>query len=105
MNTTKLEKLRLKAQETLHRMTREEVAEMSRLAEHFAHMRDHDSITVTDARYAAWAVIVKRAATAFPASPATGQLCFRSDLDVWYRYDGAAWQQTTGAAAGRFHAQ
>ncbi len=29
--------------------------------------------------------------TGFPASPAEGQVCYRSDLDEFHAYDGAAW--------------
>jgi hypothetical protein len=41
----------------------------------------------------AWTQLMLGAATAFPASPASGDTCFRSDLGAWFRYDGAAWQQ------------
>ena len=30
-------------------------------------------------------------ATSFPASPAEGQVCYRSDLDEFYAYNGATW--------------
>jgi hypothetical protein len=41
----------------------------------------------------AWTQLMLGAATSFPASPASGDTCFRSDLGAWFRYDGTAWQQ------------
>ena len=40
-----------------------------------------------------WTLLMLGRQTSFPASPATNDTCFRSDLGTWFRYDGAAWQQ------------
>jgi hypothetical protein len=33
------------------------------------------------------------AATAFPANPAFGTECYRTDLSEWYKYNGSTWTQ------------
>jgi predicted nucleic acid-binding protein len=64
MNMTKNAQAELDSQESIHRMTRVELAEMCRLAEQFSYTFKHDSITVTDVRYAACAVVAQRLAVA-----------------------------------------
>ena len=45
-----------------------------------------------------WVQDLLRSYTAFPASPSSGDTCFRSDLGAWYRYDGTTGTGTVSTA-------
>ncbi len=57
MNMTHGADLEMESQESIHRMNREQVANMVNLAQQFSSILDHDAITVADVRYAACAVM------------------------------------------------
>ena len=57
MNTSRNADLEMDSQIAIHRLTRQQTADMVNLAEQFSSMLNHHAITVTDVRYAVCAVV------------------------------------------------
>ena len=47
----------------------------------------------TDLKVMSQRVITASQGTSFPGSPGFGDECYRTDLDEWYKYNGAVWMQ------------